>query len=240
MTNSYPIPTVLAKAKNHIRKLEPDKVRFCIAPDMWKEHFPKDADVRALAEKFRGGITRAKVLSCAPKTKKPTFSELRPLFIATMMWGYGNTGYGPWRTSKMLKSCGIKQALPDACSQIIAGDWQAANDNCAVIRFCDTPYFTKFLYFVGRAQKTETMPLILDSFVYDELHRCAEAEELMETVAWHKRNPKGFVGTLRVRKRTKSYALYVKVLNSWARRLKVKPDQLEYFLFDANGKRRRS
>ena len=238
MTNSYHIPTEIEAAKLHIRKLEPDKVKFCIAPDIWKKRFPKDADVRELAEKFRSGITRAKALSCAPKTKNPTFSELRPLFIATMMWGYGETGYGPWRTSEMLKSRGIKQALPDACSQIIAGDWEAAKDNCAVIRYCDTPYFTKFLYFVGRRYKTETMPLILDSFVYDELHRCAD--ELMETVAWHKRNKRGFVGTLRVRKRAKGYALYVQVLNSWAHRLKVEPDQLEYFLFDENGKRRNS
>ena len=232
MTHRYPVPAALKKAAAHIRKTNPNEV-FGISPDRWKEQFPRDADVQRLANKFHNGISRASVVKCAPKAKNPTFQQLRPLFIATMMWGYGDAGFAQWRTDQMLRDPAIKKALPCACRHALNGDPQAAAI-CCPIKWCGMSYFTKFLYFAGKAYKIRPMPLILDTYVLDELYRCNRA--LAKKIASHKKGGDGFVSEFRAYKG--GYALYVEEMNRWARDIKVKPDQLEYFLFDTNRKRR--
>ena len=236
MTRHYPVPAELKKAAARILETnseEMDEV-FCICPGRWTDGIPGDADVQRLAKKFRGEISRDKVVKCAPKAK-PTQQQLRRLFIATMMWGYNKIGYGPSRTSEMLNSHGLEEALSAAYGHIIAGEWQAAISDCAVIQQCGVSFFSKFLYFVGRAYETETMPLILDALVCDELYRCAK--KLARKVASKKRTDRrGFITEFRTYK--DGYALYVEVINQWAHHLKVKPDQLEFFLFTKNACRR--
>ena len=237
-TMRFTVPATLRKAKiriGNIKKSEVDEV-FGIPSGRWEYHFPRDADVRCLVNDFRDEISRAKVVNYAPKTQTPTFSQLRRFFIAAMMWGYGERErYGPWRTRAMLDNPATKKALPNAYRHILDGDLQAAVDAVSGIKWFASTRFSKFFYFVGCAHKTRPMPLILDTYVLDELQR-RQPTLAKEVATPQYKDNSDVVASFRPLKG--GYALYVKEANDWARELGVKPDRLEFFLFDTNRKRR--
>lgn len=227
-TTITPIPAFIKKQKTRIRKLKPDAPVFEIHEASWKEYFSKDADVMRMVKKFRKGIARNKVAACAPKGKKPTFAQLRPFFIAAVMWGYGSNGYGAWRARKMLRDAKIRQALPRAWRQIRSGDMEVARKEF-VVSWCGPSFYTKFFYFIGRANNIKPMPLILDSRVIDTLDR--KAPKVAKKIAYCKRDEYGVLADFRIKRA--GYSTYVNTLNDWAAQMKVKPDQLEMFLFGA-------
>lgn len=228
MTKTIPIPAFIKKQENSIRKLNTDAPAFIINEASWKEYFSKDADVMRLVKKFRTGLSRNKVAACAPKGKKATFAQLRPLFVAAVMWGYGSNGYGAWRVRKMLSDTNIKQALPRAWQQIRAGELETARKEF-VVGWCGPSFYTKFFYFIGRVNNIKPLPLILDSRVIDTLDR--KAPKLAKLIAYCKRDADGFLADFRIKRN--GYSTYVNTMSDWAAKLKVKPDQLEMFLFDA-------
>ena len=235
MTCDYHIPAALWEASALIREATPNNIH-AVPYGSWKRHLPNHAaDVRWLEREFPNGISRAGVVQCAPELQKLTFSKMRRLFIATMMWAYGDTiHYGPYRTSIMLDDPGLKEKLTGACGHILNGNLQAAVDDYSIQR-CGMSYFTKFLYFVGRAYRIRPRPLILDSYVLDELY-CRRARRFVKHIAWHDKGKNGFVRNFRAYK--DGYTLYVEGIHCWARHFKVRPDKLEFFLFDENRKRR--
>lgn len=221
-----PIPAFVKAQEKRIRKLKPDAASFEIHEASWTEYFAKDADVMRLVKKFRRGISRDKVVACAPKGKKPSYLQLRPLFIAAVMWGYGSNGYGAWRARKMLRDPKIKQVLPLSCRHILDGELEAARKSF-VLSWCGPSFYTKFFHFAGRANNLRPMPLVLDSRVVDTLDR--KAPKLAQKIAYCKRDAHGTLADFRIKRN--GYPLYVNALNDWAAKMKVKPDQLEFFLF---------
>ncbi|MGI9337104.1 MAG: hypothetical protein ACR2P4_01155 [Gammaproteobacteria bacterium] len=226
MTTLPPIPAFIKKQGKNIRKLKTDAPAFEINEASWKKYFAKDAEVMRLVKKFRNGVSRDKVVACAPKSKKPTYPQLRPLFLAAVIWGYGSNGYGAWRTRKMLRDANIKKVLPLACRHILDGDMEAARKSF-VLSWCGPSFYTKFFYFIGRAHNIRPMPLILDSRVIGKLNR--KAPKLAQKIAYCKMDENGGIADFRIKRN--GYPLYVNTLNDWAAKMKVKPDQLEMFLF---------
>lgn len=227
MTTIATIPVFVKKREKHIRKLSANDPVVEIQGESWQKYLSKDADVMRLVKKFRRGLSRADVAALVPKKKNPTYAQLRPLFIATVMWGYGDNGFGAWRTCKMLRDPKIKQALPRAFKQILAGEFETARKEF-VVDWCGPSFSTKFFYFIGRAHKLSPMPLILDSRVIDHLDH--KKHNLASKIAYCKRGEDGILADFRIKR--KGYSLYINTLNDWAAKLKVKPDQLELFLFN--------
>ena len=230
-----PVPESIQENAEDIRALKPDAPRFQINVASWQNHFAEDAEVMQLVKefddgKFRRGISRPQVVALAPKGEEPSFAELRPLFVATMMWGYGPAGYGPWRTCKALHDPRIETALPDAYRRILNHELEAARRGFAV-NWCGLSFSTKFFYFIGRAHNIRPpLPLILDMRVIGNL--CHYAPELADTIASCQRNDNDEVVSFYVY--SNGYLLYMNTLNDWAKKMNVKPDQLEFFLWEGD------
>jgi hypothetical protein len=117
----------------------------------------------------KGGqrISRADVFDC--RARGPV-----AVFVASMIFGFGDRGYGPSRTAKML-------ATPDAEAKIIEADRLLHAEGAGAahrylinrpgrLAWCRTPFITKFLYFAGFGQRVPgDPPLILDQVVRDRL-----------------------------------------------------------------------
>ncbi|MFB6955777.1 hypothetical protein ACFCYB_01765 [Streptomyces sp. NPDC056309] len=96
-------------------------------------------------------------------------------FVATQVWGYGLTGYGPHRTGQVLAQSGAEEAFAEAVSLLIAEGASAAYERLRVLDGLGPAFLTKFLYFAGQAlpEVKGLRPLILDSVLAGVLRRHA-------------------------------------------------------------------
>ena len=96
-------------------------------------------------------------------------------FLASMIWGYGTTGYGPYRTARVLTSdpCAIahltetaERAQASADGGIDAFDHIAGSrKNTPYLKYLGPAFGTKFLYFLTAASSTARTTPVMDAVV---------------------------------------------------------------------------
>jgi hypothetical protein len=95
------------------------------------------------------------------------------LFVTAMIFGFGDRGYGPSRTAKMLATPGAIEKIGEAHRLLsLRGAVEAHRhmiNRPGRLAWCRTPFITKFLYFAGFATAPGLRPLIFDQFVRDRL-----------------------------------------------------------------------
>ncbi|MGF0117446.1 hypothetical protein ACQFYA_14150 [Promicromonospora sp. Marseille-Q5078] len=132
-------------------------------------------------------------------------------FVAAMIWGYGPSGYGPFRTSRVLR--GDRPAEPDehVLTRLREGagaarrhgalaGFYALNNRPGRIRFLGPAFFTKWLYFTtatGGPDDSAAAP-ILD----------------LRVQRWIARQ----TGIALRLDRTRDYARYLELLDAWGKR----------------------
>jgi hypothetical protein len=86
-------------------------------------------------------------------------------FLNVMLWGYGELGYGPFRTYKMLQSPNLEASLEDAKGLVLCGQVIEAYKTLrkAKIEQLGPSYSTKVMCFL--AEDANTAPPIFDSVV---------------------------------------------------------------------------
>jgi hypothetical protein len=110
----------------------------------------------------------------------------RDLAVATLMWDFGPTGYGPPRTEQILAADPDGHRLEAGLEPLRDGSSTADELRAAFIAFCPRQpahvrdlgpaFFTKLLYFAGyRRGRSGVQPLILDSGVARALPEAAGA-----------------------------------------------------------------
>lgn len=161
-------------------------------------------------------------------------------FIASMIWGYGMVGYGPYRTERVLTCGGTVQdtkviaQLAEVAETALRDGGIAAFDHIATRRRADRSYLkylgpafgTKFIYFLTKKPSHRTTP-VMDSVVTGWLQRNAADAGTFSLSWWD----------------TESYKRYVDVLEGWAAELwpgdgqSPRTDDVELLIFeDARGK----
>jgi hypothetical protein len=178
----------------------------------WIEAFPDRADLLATLPRGLDRSSLQKVGTSA--ADDPVSAEFA--FIAVMAWGFGNVGYGPFRTKRILtETPGAADRLRSVAEAVarngaIAGYHRLATD-CR-LRYLGPAFGTKFLYFT---QPTDRRPraLILDAFVSRWLGR--ETSRNFDVAAWSE----------------STYAQYLDLIHGWAAKLGCEPDLLEYSMF---------
>lgn len=201
----------------------------------------KDSPQSERSPRVDRGTVRA---LCAPDTLRTSGGDIDDTavvkaFLASMIWGYGLVGYGPYRTERILtrgSTVSDKQKIEQLVE--IAGIAQskggvAAFDHVATERRGGTAYLkflgpalgTKFVYFLTKASNVSTTP-VFDSVVHGWLQKHAPEAGSFSLLWWD----------------TSSYERYVDLLRSWAAELSLlagrslDADVLEFLMFsDARG-----
>lgn len=150
-------------------KVESHGVNY--TPSRWKDISPWPQEFVPVNEAGSSVVTRGEVVKTARRCSETgTWEEL---LVASFVWGVGPVGYGPSRLSKLLTSSSIGRALDEAIAELRADE--AGDERPAVsayrslllehhIRGLGPAFFTKFLYFAGKAIEVEgPKPLILDA-----------------------------------------------------------------------------
>lgn len=142
----------------------------------------------------------------------PNPQAVATAFIAAMIWGYGTSGYGPYRTARVLSTdpdamehlIEIANIAQDPAQGGLAAFTKIAEQRAAGVRYLKYlgPAFgTKFLYFLTAASdEVETTP-VLDAVVRRWFRD--EAHETLYTTWWD----------------PDSYAKYLGLLDEWRKQL---------------------
>lgn len=149
----------------------------------------------------------------------------RDLFTASMIWGFGHTGYGQWRLNQMLKSAkATKFSFLRTANLLANGNLEGAVSYLIAARpaYCGPAFYTKYLYFLSRCLQTKQTALILDSVVVKSLDDILGGKAGSSGFGYQNYAPKPNM---------KKYIEYVELMKEVAIAKNVSPDQIEMTLF---------
>ena len=178
----------------------------------WKEAFPLEA---AFIAKLDTEIDRSEVNRVVGSTK----FGIREKFLAVMIWGYGNRGYGPYRVSQMLGQANSKTVLDEVYKLCQQGKPKEAYRYLSKHRLkqLGPSYGSKVLSFFT--------PRKIGAPIYDSL-----------VARWVRQYaPLDFdgVSTKSVGWSLSTYSRYHEWINEHASGLGCYPDEIEQVLFEA-------
>jgi hypothetical protein len=130
----------------------------------WIGTFPELADhFEALPARLdRKGVRAACVGADAGR------DDARRGFVTVMAWGFGNVGYGPWRTRRILEARRADERLHHV-ARVLASDGAVAAyremGSTSRLPWLGATFGTKYLFFCRQARKPAPRALILDRLV---------------------------------------------------------------------------
>jgi hypothetical protein len=178
----------------------------------WLSHFPAHAGtIRGMPQLLDRQSVRVIASHAADGS-----TQAEAALVATMAWGFGSVGYGPFRTERMLR------ATPDAATRLrnVAASIRDEGALAAYARLASDcrikglgPAFgTKFLAFSQPAGHSP-VALIHDELVSRWLAR--EGRSDLSQTGWS----------------TSTYAAYLDQMHRWADAIKEDPETIEYLIF---------
>ena len=140
-------------------------------------------------------------------------------FLLTMVWGFGNTGYGTYRTNSFLSDTENRLIIKDSIEAVRSNNLKFAFDNLKKIKGLGVSYITKVLYFATRGAGIQDYALIFDIRVAHSLVRLSASNDVYEIV--------------KVSPTTKfeDYMKYNTLLHRLAKQYEVEAEAIELFLF---------
>lgn len=144
-------------------------------------------------------------------------TDFRIPFLCTMIWGFGNAGYGSFRTKKYLEEENTDK-IKAALDFMDKNQVEKAFHKLMSISGLGISFTSKVLHFAGKA-KGENYPLIFDIRVANALvmlldKKIASMLAVMPVQKWE------------------TYNAYNEMLHQWAKEHSVEADQIELFLFN--------
>jgi len=180
--------------------------------DAWTAYFPNQA---AVFDRLPDRLTRDDVREHASNASKSDAFALEA-FLASMAWGYGNVGYGPWRTERVLRlnpdaSAMLRQAAEHLST---AGAVPAYRflANSGRLKYLGPAFGTKFLHFAPQSP-TGSPALILDAIVTRAVRSVSGV--LLSATTWN----------------TLTYERYLTTITGWASGLGIEAADAEMLLF---------
>lgn len=212
----YHLPAKLLRLQDWLRYAtlshQPAQIFY---PEKWLDSIQLD-EMEMIIERHPSSIRRLDIVPFAYEAAaSENRSSIRQLFIATMLWGYGTVGYGPWRMAHITKDIDqLDQVLMTTLRHIKYGELRAAYNTIqdAHIPFLGQSYFTKFLYFAGLGCGINRYPLILDMRILQSLNTLLGARLFSNGTA-------------------DDYLNYLLTLHEWAEIIDCRADSIEYLLF---------
>jgi hypothetical protein len=176
--------------------------------DTWRKEFPQHAD---LINRLPERVDRATALSFARDVYSPEAAV--EAFIVAMIWGHGHTGYGPWRTARVLEgTAGAPKILFEASQRARAEGgpeafaWLAENR----LRRLGVAFATKYLFFCS----------------YDSTYPAPILDRVV--LRWLRTNVGWRIG---LDWRVQEYSEYARTIRAWAGDLGIGVGDVEYLMF---------
>jgi hypothetical protein len=221
-----PLPQYLQEHKEEILHIFVSALGSDYKPGGWRNYFRGNPDVskdlNIIIEKCPSTISRENVGCFASEVRCGGYEELRRLFLACMIWGWGRGGrYGEGfkNTEAALSDPRLREVLKETLDRTSSGNISEAYKEFKLAG-CGCAFFTKFLYFVGREYDVKPLPLIRDRHVMNFLRFLSKQEQWDSSIC-----------TRILEKKEKGYIQYICSADDWAKELGCPADNIEYFMF---------
>ncbi|HEY4099049.1 MAG TPA: hypothetical protein VGM33_26215 [Baekduia sp.] len=139
--------------------------------------------------------------------------ELLGAFVVSQVWGYGRSGYGPFRVRRILDQpeadLHVRASYDELCDDGPVAGFAAFSGEHR-LRGLGPAFFTKFMYLADPSRRA----LVLDEYVLTWLRERAEVKL--------SRNP-----------RPADYERYLQIVGGWAAELDVPDEAVERLIFTA-------
>lgn len=136
--------------------------------------------------------------------------------LAVMAWGYGNVGYGPWRTGRILQINAVATSRLAEVAATLASEGAVVAyqllANSDRLKGLGPAFGTKYLFFCPQLS-SDRPALILDRLVASWIRDYSDLD--VNEVLWS----------------TRTYQRYLEQMWAWAEVLDVSPDVLEERIF---------
>lgn len=210
-----------------IEDLKPLSQRLYYRIEHWKNYNFKNSiiqdDINFIVDNYKNGISRQEIIDYF----KHSDHILRRGFILTMIWGHGFSEHGkadnrgPWKVSQMLDNLNVSETiLLKANKRLDKDDLIGAHEEFNDMKRCRVNFFSKFLYFLGRAKEMDYYPLIFDARVANTLGLLTSTNQDLTSILNIQPNQDSY-----------SYNNYVIEMHSLAKENNLNADKIEYFLF---------
>lgn len=145
---------------SHQVRWNPDRWRY---PDIepWMETVVEQAQNASLVDGRWHRISRRATFDLAADGP-------RTAFVAAMIFGFGDRGYGPQRTCWMLQTADATLKIEQASIKLadgVDGAHRYMINRPGRLAWCRTPFISKYLYFAGYDNEIAPRPLIFDQVV---------------------------------------------------------------------------
>jgi hypothetical protein len=206
-----------------IRAIKVDAHRIPFNSATWERQLGK----MAVWQQFRSeiptdSITRGDLFAMAREADAA--ERLQVLFVASMVWGYGMVGYGPWRTRAALEAPQLGEQLEMLADKLLSGDLVGACRAVSIPRV-GLAFYTKLFYFLCRG-RVQRFPLILDTVLMNAFEQLLGLDVSPYAKVTRKEG-----NVTSVRAWGEGYQRYVEQMHDWADALDCSADQIELFLF---------
>lgn len=209
--------TIIAKYKQHIQSLNPlVDSKYLYDGNKWNK---LNNEAKTLVAVYQNKeITRNHVVKSFKQFYQGEKDYLFP-FVMTMIWGFGNSGYGTFRTNKYLGSNENKVIIKRSFNYIADGDIKKAYHLLMKINGLNVSYVSKLLYFATRAKEQKYYTLIFDLRVARSLVKLS--------------NPQ-ISNILQISPSTKyiDFNNYNCIIHQWAKEFESEAENIEMFLFN--------
>ena len=210
MASAVPVIAVPDRLQALVKSLDGRRVRQPGVPVRAKRWVAAVGDHRGVLAGLPGELDRRHGRAFAAGCPESPPGALGA-FVASQIWGYGSTGYGPFRLGQALAHPGLPAILHQSRTLLASGDPVGAFRVLCVaneVPWVGAAFGSKFLYFIdphGRA-------VILDRVVRGWLAQHAGV------------CPRGG-------RDEREYAVWLLVAEQWAAALKIAVDELELIIF---------
>ncbi|MFZ4102771.1 MAG: hypothetical protein ACOYKR_12555 [Sphingobacterium thalpophilum] len=143
---------------------------------------------------------------------------LKP-FLLTMVWGFGETGYGNHRTNIYISTPANIELIESAVEAVKLADFEKGFNLLKKIKFLGVSYITKVLYFASKAANHASYCLIFDIRVATNLIRLTTPNEIYQLVEVYPSS------------KFKNYQAYNNLIHQIALEHVLQADDVELFLF---------
>ena len=111
----YKIPKRLLESRKEILRGFGSKTPTNYDASAWRKHFGGDSDFEQILEEFPTSIRRSDMERLSHQVRNGGYTQIRKLFLASMIWGYVKDDLrGAWRTKQMLSYSGAEEMLVKA------------------------------------------------------------------------------------------------------------------------------
>lgn len=237
MYETIRLPKYLLDHKDEILKLLNSEKGTDYKAETWLQGFEDSViativaeDLAEIKKRCPNRITRGNIKDMVRETIFGGYPEIRRLFLAFMIWGWGNQGRGVKNTKRSLSHPRVKEVLEESLRRIKNGQIIQAYEEFN-LPGCEPAFFTKFFYFIGLGYEIRPLPVILDKDVAKFLEFLSTQEDWhLQEFAKVDRDREGEISG--IKPYAEGYIKYVRTMDDWARELSCRADYIEYFMYE--------